>query len=153
MAAQGKVPGFKSCPRVGGISPRRPVFLEVVMFQVVPPCGGHQYEHRFPQRAGKFQVVPPCGGHREPLSGLRPTQVSSRAPVWGASSNCPNLLKNGSHVSSRAPVWGASEIGNRKNGKLPFQVVPPCGGHPAHRSHPLLAKAFQVVPPGGGNIF
>ena len=36
-------------------------------------------------------------------------QVSSRAPVWGASGT---LLINAEHisVSSRAPVWGASQV-------------------------------------------
>ena len=99
---------FKSCPRVGGITqvirlvvsekvssrapvwgascPRAPMGRSKLMFQVVPPCGGH------PGAAG----IPWCG-----------SDVSSRAPVWGASVLagffCLWVL-----VSSRAPVWGAS---------------------------------------------
>ena len=75
---------FKSCPRVGGI-PCGSSFSFIVMFQVVPPCGGHlaQWPRRFGLRCFKscprvggikhwsitldnfelFQVVPPCGGH------------------------------------------------------------------------------------------
>ena len=56
-----------------------------------------------------FQVVPPCGGHPGyfPLC-IAAHEVSSRAPVWGASK------KEGEQrmlelVSSRAPVWGASQ--------------------------------------------
>ena len=79
-------PGFKSCPRVGGITESGAVIRKVRRFQVVPPCGGHRVA--ILRRAGRamFQVVPPCGGHH----------------LWRWK------LKNGEDVSSRAPVWGAS---------------------------------------------
>ena len=33
------------------------------LFQVVPPCGGHQAGLRASSSWQQFQVVPPCGGH------------------------------------------------------------------------------------------
>ena len=76
---------FKSCPRVGGIahivdavcagtvSSRAPVWGASVnpvpgivgqaVFQVVPPCGGHQQLDAVEQQINRFQDVPPCGGH------------------------------------------------------------------------------------------
>ena len=73
-------------PVWGASSTRAPMGRSKLMFQVVPPCGGH------PGAAG----IPWCG-----------SDVSSRAPVWGASVLagffCLWVL-----VSSRAPVWGAS---------------------------------------------
>ena len=55
-----------------------------------------------------FQVVPPCGGHLPLLAAaFILSVVSSRAPVWGASSL----------VSESSPI------------RYEFQVVPPCGGH------------------------
>ena len=174
FAARPVGPSFKSCPRVGGIrrACSRKYFMvafQVVppcgghhlwpkcvfmsrQFQVVPPCGGHLMAARPGDRALMFQVVPPCGGHLPPLSLYRVSvNVSSRAPVWGASlerqeraeaakvsSRAPVWGASGSRypnfslwvVSSRAPVWGASSM-NRVIliGNL-FQVVPPCGGHP-----------------------
>ena len=122
-------------------------------FQVVPPCGGHL-------RAAspglcthpEFQVVPPCGGHHAQHVGVwEVLQVSSRAPVWGASvcHSGANAARSefqvvppcGGHrgsagvttinglVSSRAPVWGASLQATAIAVIPPFQVVPPCGGH------------------------
>ena len=120
---------FKSCPRVGGIlknekhdippssvSSRAPVwgasFLvekwkTAMKFQVVPPCGGHRRSPLKKSDKEKFQVVPPCGGH---LS--RELFESTVIPV-----------------SSRAPVWGASSFDVDKKLRDLFQVVPPCGGH------------------------
>ena len=76
-------------------------------------------------------------------------------------------------VSSRAPVWGASSILPMLTQIISFQVVPPCGGHPrcCARSSPSAcfkscprvggiqqflmgmgqALQFQVVPPCGGH--
>ena len=121
--------GFKSCPRVGGIansaqlrpsckvSSRAPVWgasrmLRIMppamQFQVVPPCGGHPIADVESRAKSKFQVVPPCGGHLATI--------------------LPHRLASG--VSSRAPVWGASSKATKKVKKPEFQVVPPCGGHP-----------------------
>ena len=54
-------------------------------------------------------------------------------------------------VSSRAPVWGASLAEENAAGGAAFQVVPPCGGHPAALCRKDLAQLFQVVPPCGGH--
>ena len=56
-------------------------------FQVVPPCGGHPVGNFLKARLSQFQVVPPCGGHpSRQIINYEKANVSSRAPVWGASS-------------------------------------------------------------------
>ena len=143
---------FKSCPRVGGIANFWRFLWFTFSFQVVPPCGGHHLQYRLKTPTLQFQVVPPCGGHRSRVfADEGKSRVSSRAPVWGASSNgvetmveatgfksCPRvggiiqLLEPEilpKHVSSRAPVWGASNFWRFLWFTFSFQVVPPCGGH------------------------
>ena len=75
-----------------------------------------------------FQVVPPCGGH--------PTLVIGKF--------------QSSAVSSRAPVWGASTINNQIIAARKFQVVPPCGGHPLRKKIYLHAIGFKSCPRVGG---
>ena len=78
-------------------------------FQVVPPCGGHQKHNIYNMIHIVFQVVPPCGGHLgQSLERGFLIRVSSRAPVWGASS-VYHFTTRKYLVSSRAPVWGASK--------------------------------------------
>ena len=102
--------GFKSCPRVGGILPQ-PFFTSVmVKFQVVPPCGGHLPLSANFLDVGGFKSCPRVGGIRQGQDTMKTADVSSRAPVWGASTNTSS-----GQSSSR------------------FQVVPPCGGHPPRR--------------------
>ena len=100
-----------------------------MLFQVVPPCGGHlliliwmltiwsfkscprvggiKMKFKLSQLHKSFQVVPPCGGHLNML------------PMWSMDTgfkSCPRVggifqrknLKMNWVVSSRAPVWGAS---------------------------------------------
>ena len=56
-------------------------------------------------------------------------------------------------VSSRAPVWGASWKNNwTPCKKVRFQVVPPCGGHPTMGCVSTTTRKFQVVPPCGGHL-
>ena len=56
-------------------------------------------------------------------------------------------------VSSRAPVWGASWApGFGRHFPDKFQVVPPCGGHPANWQRRSQGRGFQVVPPCGGHL-
>ena len=100
---------FKSCPRVGGIKQLDAVEQQINRFQVVPPCGGHP-------------------GHDHRIS--RHGDVSSRAPVWGAS--CRN--------------W-------KRSWRTQFQVVPPCGGHHFRSISLKPLNLFQVVPPCGGHHF
>ena len=119
---------FKSCPRVGGIHPIEQKEQKPAPFQVVPPCGGHPLSFDNDGLINMFQVVPPCGGHRW-NNGLQryPNKVSSRAPVWGASSaivNTPLLLL--------------------------FQVVPPCGGHRGSKLFPWSPQGFKSCPRVGG---
>ena len=121
-------------------------------FQVVPPCGGHQRPSVRRKQSASFKSCPRVGGIQWPFTSApawyscfkscpphggiiascarhRPcSQVSSRAPVWGAS----RLFLQGYEamiVSSRAPVWGASEAVKTDLVAAQFQVVPPCGGH------------------------
>ena len=145
------------------------------MFQVVPPCGGHQRTPPPKRCKRKFQVVPPCGGHRPgdvvadvaiivssrapvwgasrsaPCCGQPHIVVSSRAPVWGASRS---RAKAGTPevVSSRAPVWGASGSGKRIGGCIGVSSRAPVWG--ASLCFGLLSSLlllFQVVPPCGGH--
>ena len=99
---------FKSCPRVGGIPRPLRAYARELQFQVVPPCGGHQRPNAVSSERLGFKSCPRVGGIHILASiphGLR--AVSSRAPVWGASSHIKNISEKGV-VSSRAPVWGAS---------------------------------------------
>ena len=99
---------FKSCPRVGGIL-----------------CAGRG---RVP--TGSFKSCPRVGGISSIQEFTRSILVSSRAPVWGASTICEGLQSS----------WR-------------FQVVPPCGGHPAVCFITGISLLmFQVVPPCGGHL-
>ena len=120
---------FKSCPRVGGIQ---------------------KLKHQTQNQQG-FKSCPRVGGI--PLHSLHHQasfQVSSRAPVWGASlfrqilvcqhksfKSCPRVggilrqLFKISHrqVSSRAPVWGASYYRNTLICRISsFKSCPRVGG-------------------------
>ena len=121
---------FKSCPRVGGI-PCGSSFSFIVMFQVVPPCGGHPLQ-RTPGwgRTKCFKSCPRVGGIARLVGRTGAVRVSSRAPVWGASFESVCLIID-AEVSSRAPVWGASGTVATAVWTQVFQVVPPCGGHQA----------------------
>ena len=112
-----------------------------LLFQVVPPCGGHLEHDEIIVAGKKFQVVPPCGGHLLPVGDhlhqngfkscprvggihgvrklLQGDGVSSRAPVWGASA-VSVMFGIVEEVSSRAPVWGASAI--RRASSIRFLV-------------------------------
>ena len=80
----------------------------LLLFQVVPPCGGHQHTEEKKVHRHSFKSCPRVGGIRfEDTKGSRNQEVSSRAPVWGASTTRKYL-----------------------NPYKLFQVVPPCGGHP-----------------------
>ena len=82
--------------------------LDVRLFQVVPPCGGHHALYAMKNHDnGVSSRAPVWGASRGERREVRLAQVSSRAPVWGAS--YPGHGNGGrSVVSSRAPVWGAS---------------------------------------------
>ena len=101
--------------------------------------------------ATSFKSCPRVGGIQRKSPYFKGFLVSSRAPVWGASF-AGIAVKLLLAVSSRAPVWGAS-----RRFRLPFaasqwfQVVPPCGGHPATTAAGRPSMRFQVVPPCGGH--
>ena len=77
---------FKSCPRVGGIRRKSRSFDLSQCFKSCPRVGGIIAAALFvPSIANLFQVVPPCGGHLLFLPYAAHFRVSSRAPVWGAS--------------------------------------------------------------------
>ena len=79
--------------------------------------------------AESFKSCPRVGGILEKqLDAMQKGEVSSRAPVWGASHDGMRVYYD-KEVSSRAPVWGASDIVPVTDANGKFQVVPPCGGH------------------------
>ena len=71
--------------------------------------------------------------------------------MWGASDLVATLTYRDA-VSSRAPVWGASSQVLRPGLiAIQFQVVPPCGGHLHPSFTNMISQMFQVVPPCGGH--
>ena len=76
---------FKSCPRVGGIPRRQRNGRLLPSFKSCPRVGGIVNEGAENQRDPGFKSCPRVGGivRSVVLSPLQ--QVSSRAPVWGAS--------------------------------------------------------------------
>ena len=138
----------------------------------MPPCGGHPPGRFRPDGKGNVSSRAPVWG----ASGRRAraswaSWVSSRAPVWGASgetekshpienvsSRAPVWGASGKHrqhqrkgrVSSRAPVWGASQETLKLSQTLQFQVVPPCGGHPACSVARVWPVRFKSCPRVGG---
>ena len=101
-----------------------------LVFQVVPPCGGPLISTDSFYDATTFQVVPPCGGHPDGSQGENPPEeVSSRAPVWGASIICDGSIRSGK-----------------------FQVVPPCGGHLASGATSYTQAGFKSCPRVGGIV-
>ena len=83
------------------------------------------------QQINRFQVVPPCGGHP----------------------GHDHRISRHGDVSSRAPVWGASCRNWKRSWRTQFQVVPPCGGHHFRSISLKPLNLFQVVPPCGGHHF
>ena len=167
-------PGFKSCPRVGGIPVPHPLRENHHRFKSCPRVGGIAADVFLSGLLIEFQVVPPCGGHPprsrrccSPFRGFKSCprvggigvrlrvevyddDVSSRAPVWGASKEVRQMEKL-KQVSSRAPVWGASGERDIPRSAAEFQVVPPCGGHRGYIDIRRCEDWFQVVPPCGGH--
>ena len=101
-----------------------------MLFQVVPPCGGHLTPDIYFDKAEMFQVVPPCGGHQGSTNrGKRDIIVSSRAPVWGASGDDSCLYAYRKGFKSCPRVGGIALPSLVVSPPISFQVVPPCGGH------------------------
>ena len=122
----------------------------------------------------RFQVVPPCGGHHQDIDPQKThLNVSSRAPVWGASSRmsyrrmsirfqvvppCGGHLKilDGRSLprsfKSCPRVGGIVSFKRKSERWSRFQVVPPCGGHHSREERNVLGDGFQVVPPCGGHL-
>ena len=120
-------------------------------FQVVPPCGGHLFfVRRFAQHR-MFQVVPPCGGHHPAAAPSLPGSGFKSCPRVGGIKAVKSQLAAVHLVSSRAPVWGASSPQLKCLPAYQFQVVPPCGGHHSPARPTDLRLRFQVVPPCGGH--
>mgnify|MGYP000137852126 CR=1 FL=1 len=80
----------------------------VVVFQVVPPCGGHPVMVAGIGVAVSFQVVPPCGGHPSPSTSWSRSTSFQVVPPCGGHQGRSRPPAHGERVSSRAPVWGAS---------------------------------------------
>ena len=141
----------------------------------MPPCGGHPGVPVYGRAGtGCFKSCPRVGGIEHPEENAQRQDVSSRAPVWGASSS--KEWMNGPYlVSSRAPVWGASAVVDLSN--VVQQVssrAPVWGASLDHldfaESHLVSSRApvwgasstpstpttgseqFQVVPPCGGHL-
>ena len=117
----------------------------------MPPCGGHLFRRClscWPRT--RFKSCPRVGGIAEARRAIFIEDVSSRAPVWGASyADLGGYATD--FVSSRAPVWGASVARLSVILSTVFQVVPPCGGHLPGKIRDFLDAGFQVVPPCGGH--
>ena len=97
---------FKSCPRVGGIFFHLLVKEGLCGFKSCPRVGGIAYRSGAGRGRGSFKSCPRVGGIEQLLT--------------------PRGLEL---VSSRAPVWGASSVSYKPLPARMFQVVPPCGGH------------------------
>ena len=98
---------FKSCPRVGGISCNSAEICNQISFKSCPRVGGIKARYLRGKHRQVSSRAPVWGASIPNHAGFVNEQVSSRAPVWGASFVIlirPSLSK----VSSRAPVWGAS---------------------------------------------
>ena len=143
--------GFKSCPRVGGILECQCWRWRPTMFQVVPPCGGHLKKYTNGELVEMFQVVPPCGGHLQ-NSSTDPSDcsVSSRAPVWGASSFPQIVTVPMLSFKSCPRVGGILGSAPSPGPRHRFQVVPPCGGHPSRTTGKRPLLSFKSCPRVGG---
>ena len=125
---------FQVVPPCGGHPSHRAAVNAFSRFQVVPPCGG--ISSWPPQSHGwiSFQVVPPCGGHLGmPTSIATMRSVSSRAPVWGASSPSQAIVLFFCSFKSCPRVGGILYWACSQSAVVTFQVVPPCGGHHGDR--------------------
>ena len=120
---------FKSCPRVGGISNVRPLCRPLLEFQVVPPCGGH---------------------HMTDFEKVYNFEVSSRAPVWGASEVRHKILWPIHGFKSCPRVGGIRPVDYYRLHRATFQVVPPCGGHPRCCCSTPPKCCFKSCPRVGG---
>ena len=100
-------------------------------FQVVPPCGGHLGMSQELGRAEKFQVVPPCGGHLVSVFAGLHAKCFKSCPRVGGIFKLPLKRHGGGQVSSRAPVWGASPgVRQIRTGGRCFKSCPRVGGIP-----------------------
>ena len=122
--------GFKSCPRVGGILAKVINSEDFLLcFKSCPRVGGISFAQTFPQEGGCFKSCPRVGGIKDRANRLLPC-VFQVVPPCGGHQALQALHELLIDVSSRAPVWGASFVCNRvellNDG---FQVVPQCGGH------------------------
>ena len=108
----GRPISFKSCPRVGGIITKDYHQLwGWRCFKSCPRVGGIGSYWQQCISGVRFKSCPRVGG------------IAAFAPLWQTT-----------EVSSRAPVWGASAVESGSSVREKFQVVPPCGGHPRSRS-------------------
>ena len=120
-----------------------------------------------------FKSCPRVGGIKSKCGAHGDRNVSSRAPVWGASfvcglrcpairrfKSCPRVggildkrtrQKRTETVSSRAPVWGASSAMDRINMILQVSSRAPVWGASLFCAQLMPLNGFQVVPPCGGH--
>ncbi len=118
---------FKSCPRVGGIKPYQEYIRERCGFKSCPRVGGIWIRMIYRSFSKSFKSCPRVGGITMQAYKEQRRQVSSRAPVWGASEP---VTAFGCHTK--------------------FQVVPPCGGH--HKYYMAISPlaCFKSCPRVGG---
>ena len=148
-SARGSQARFKSCPRVGGISRNlTPISLRKVSSRA--PVWGASKGTGWRRFSLLFQVVPPCGGHLLRATVFLAMICFKSCPHVGGIGHRRSCHAE-ARVSSRAPVWGASRLINRSRRGRRFQVVPPCGGHPSAPRAAGTTRTFQVVPPCGGH--
>ena len=146
-------PCFKSCPRVGGIPQALHTTTNPGEVSSRAPVWGASFKFfRKIFRHALFQVVPPCGGHQGNKAAANfARRVSSRAPVWGASSLVHVVALKIRGFKSCPRVGGIWIDSRRKMLKSVFQVVPPCGGHlPNQRADSGRLASFKSCPRVGG---
>ena len=142
---------FQVVPPCGGHPGTRCSRWLAPAFQVVPPCGGHLVGERRHTRDVQFQVVPPCGGHRRRSHTLEGAALFQVVPPCGGHHLVFLWSAARNCVSSRAPVWGAS----RANvGRPPFGRVssraPVWGASGCTRERGRGDGSFKSCPRVGG---
>ena len=102
-----------------------------LMFQVVPPHGGHRLAAAQSPSPLRFKSCPRMGGIRDQVRNPRGSQVSSRAPAWGAS------------------FWRNGQRGIHPG----FKSCPRMGGIRSCREGFDIVTSFKSCPRMGGILF
>ena len=119
---------FKSCPRVGGIPRRQRNGRLLPSFKSCPRVGGIVNEGAENQRDPGFKSCPRVGGICIPNEGTAYLLVSSRAPVWGASTICSAYPSQTAGFKSCPRVGGICDSSRGPRSDCSFKSCPRVGG-------------------------